>query len=185
MKRAKVVVTGISLGGGLTVRVVKNRLTEPFIDEAWAFNPSPKIYANSDPDDKIWLAASNGEFLSGLRKDRWSFLIPGWGNIGAREEHTVANFNLIESNGIYAHYRWGIARQMLFAADYMEYKNVPPTDKPQPSEPLRILHQSQFKSCEGRYMKPRFTQPDMSNMASQEGSPTLSRLFNQCFNVSP
>lgn len=176
MKGAKVVVTGISLGGGLAVHVVKSRLTGPFIDEAWAFNPSPKIYANSDPDDKIWLVASDGEFLSGLRKDRWSSLIPGWGNIGAKEERTVDNFNLIKSNGIYAHYRWGIARQMLFAADYMEYKDVPATEPPRPSEPLRILHQSEFKSCEGRYMEARFKQPDMDDVASNvNSSPLTSR----------
>lgn len=181
MKGAKVVVTGISLGGGLAVHVVKSRVTGPFIDEAWAFNPSPKIYANSEPNDKIWLVASDGEFLSELRKDRWSFLITGWGNIGAKEERTVDNFNLIKSNGIYAHYRWGIARQMLFAADYMEYRIVPPTETPKPSEPLvsleplRILSTSEFKSCEGKYKVARFTQPDLKEPGTQEGSPSLSR----------
>ncbi|EPA99476.1 hypothetical protein [Pseudomonas sp. G5(2012)] len=174
MKGAKVVVTGISLGGGLAVHVVKSRLTGPFIDEAWAFNPSPKIYANSDPNDKIWLVASDGEFLSGLRKERWSFLIAGWGNIGAKEKRTVDNFNLIESNGIYAHYRWGIARQMLFAADYMEYKDVPATEPPRPSEPLKILNKSEFKSCEGRYKEARFKQPDMDDVASNADSPPLT-----------
>lgn len=174
MKGAKVVVTGISLGGGLAVHVVKSRLTGPFIDEAWAFNPSPKIYANSDPNDKIWLVASDGEFLSGLRKDMWSPLIPGWGNIGAKEEHTVDNFNLIKSNGIYAHYRWGIARQMLFAADYMEYKDVPTTEPPRPSEPLRILNKSEFKSCEGQYKEARFKQPDMDDVASNAGASPLT-----------
>ncbi|EJN20191.1 hypothetical protein PMI35_05495 [Pseudomonas sp. GM78] len=174
MKGAKVVVTGISLGGGLAVHVVKSRVAAPFIDEAWAFNPSPKIYSNSDLNDKIWLVASDGEFLSGLRKERWSFLIPGWGNIGAKEEHTVDNFNLIKSNGIYAHYRWGIARQMLFAADYMEYKDVPATEPLKPSEPLKILHASEFKSCEGKYMKARFEQPYIKEDAPSVESSSLT-----------
>lgn len=146
----RVVLTGTSLGGGLAVHVTKSPITRNMVDEAWAFNPSPKTYASNKVDKRIWLVASKGEGLALIRKPFFSF-ISGWGKIGSPEPQTVESLELIKSNFGYAHYRWGIARQLLFVADYVQsdrYVN------PESTEPLEIIKASEFKSCRPPYDVP-------------------------------
>lgn len=162
----KVVVTGISLGGGLAVHVVKSPLTGPFIEQAWVFNPSPKTFANDSRNDKIWLVASDGEFLTTPRKPFFRHLVSGWGKINSPPDQTVQNFNLIDANAIYAHYRWGIARQMLWAADYVESDQA---QRNEWTEPLAIIADSHFNSCRAPWDKPRYAQPDPKTKPDYSG----------------
>ncbi|QKL01300.1 hypothetical protein GEV39_07705 [Pseudomonas sp. NY5710] len=141
----RVVLTGISLGGALAVHVLKVSGLEPFISEVWAINPSPKIYsklaASESMKKKTWLAYSSGEALSALRSPWFSWL-PTMGTIEPGKGQTAV-FELVDSNGIYAHYRWGAARQMLWIADSRLSKG----HKDQWTEPLEIIAHSCFRSC--------------------------------------
>ncbi|MCK7252842.1 Mbeg1-like protein [Enterobacter roggenkampii] len=141
--KEKVVVTGISLGGGLAVHVAKSEGTSNKIDEVWAINPSPRTYSNSKFDSRIWLASTDTEVLRKTRKPSF-FLVPGWGAIVGPNEQMSSNFYLIRSNSIYGHFRWNIVKQMLFVADYglSDRGRNPAT-----TEPLDILRASKFASC--------------------------------------
>ncbi|MGN7744729.1 hypothetical protein ACTJJN_01580 [Pseudomonas sp. 22515] len=145
VKGKRVVLTGISLGGALAVHVLKVSGLEPFISEVWAINPSPKIYsklaASESMKKKTWLAYSSGEALNALRSPWFSWL-PTMGTIEPGKGQTAV-FELVDSNGIYAHYRWGAARQMLWIADYHLSKG----HKDQWTEPLEIIAHSCFRSC--------------------------------------
>lgn len=134
-------VTGYSLGGALAVHVTKNLETSPLVKEAWAFNPSPKIYANGDFDDRIWLAAHCGEALSMLRAPLFRIL-PGVFFIGAPDDQTVDDFYLIKTNIIYGHYRWVLPIQMLHVADFALLKAK--GSSLETTEPLKILKRTKF-----------------------------------------
>lgn len=146
VKGKRVVLSGISLGGGLAIHVLKNPEIEHQIDEVWAINPSPKIYssvaANGRMKKKTWLVYSDGEILTWGRGPL-RHLIVGSGKIEAGDGQTAV-FNLIESNRIYAHFRWGIARQMLWVADY----ELTRTERNAWTEPFAILQDSRFRACQ-------------------------------------
>lgn len=138
----RIVVTGYSLGGALAVHVTKHPDTKNLIAETWAFNSSPKTWVPGDEDERIWHGAARGELLSSTRGMffRW---LPGINNLGAKEAHTAEDFYLIKTSGIYGHFRWVLARNMLHFADYKKApNNMPPS-----TEPLEILKQSRFKIC--------------------------------------
>lgn len=139
----RIVVTGYSLGGGLAVHVAKNHLTKDYISEVWALNPSPKTNSNSLKDDRIWLAAVEGEALS---KMRWAIfrIWPGVYDIGAPESQTAVEFYLVQSTSIYAHFRWVLARNMLHVADLSIFNRT----GAEKTEPLLILKGSHFQACE-------------------------------------
>lgn len=134
-------VTGYSLGGALAVHVTKNPETSEFVKEAWAFNPSPKIYAEGNSDERIWLAAHRGEALSIFRTAPFRIL-PGVSFIGATDEHTADDFYLIKTNLIYGHYRWVLPIQMLHVADFALLKDGGSTTGT--TEPLEILKRTNF-----------------------------------------
>lgn len=165
----KIVISGISLGGGLVIHVLKDAELEPHIHEAWAINPSPKIYSPTPSSErmkkKTWLVYSDGEILSWGRSDFMTAILPGASKIEAGPNQT-AKLGLIESNRIYAHFRWGIARQMLWIADYEMSRN----SKNSWTEPLSILKESRFLTCQterGKFpikedLQPATPKPDYS-----------------------
>lgn len=137
-----IVVAGYSLGAGLAVHVIKDPSTKEYISEAWAFNPSPKIYAHGEEDENIWLASTGNEMLKKVRRPffhKW----PGVDNIGAPEDQTAEEYNRIKSRTIYSHYRWVLTRNMLWAADLSIYNRT----KAEMTEPLKIIKNSSFESC--------------------------------------
>jgi hypothetical protein len=141
--KEKVVVTGISLGGGLAIHVGKALETKSRIDEIWAINPSPRTYSDSNFDNRIWLASTDTEILRKTRK-RPMLLVAGWGAIIGPDNQMSSDFYLIRSNSIYGHFRWNIVKQMLFVADYGlsdRGRNSAST------EPLDILRESKFAAC--------------------------------------
>lgn len=144
IKDKKIIVTGISLGGGLAVYVTKNDNTSKYIKQAWAINPSPVTFSNNDIDNRIWLVYAEGEVLSFVRKALWLTYLRGIGNIGAPYHHTGKDFTLVKSNSVYAHFRWVITREVLFVADYAMTKRG---TKLFETEPYNILKRSSFQSC--------------------------------------
>ncbi len=138
-------VTGYSLGGALAVHVTKNPKTSGDVNEAWAFNPSPKIYSDGNSDEKIWLAAHRGEVLSITRTAPFRIL-PGVSFIGATDEHTVDDFYLIKTNQIYGHYRWVLPIQMLHVADFALLKDGGSVSGT--TEPFEILKRTKFAGAQ-------------------------------------
>lgn len=134
-------VTGYSLGGALAIHVTKNSNSSHLVEEAWAFNPSPKINVNGNVSEKIWLVAHRGEALSIFRS--WIFrFLPGISNIGSTDEHTLDDFYLIKTNLFYGHYRWVLPMQMLHVADFEIMKER--GGKGASTEPLEILQSTNF-----------------------------------------
>jgi hypothetical protein len=125
----KVVVTGNSLGGGLAAHVTNHEETGGFITEAWAFNPSPRPGVSSPEggNPKIRLLSTSSEILNISNRHK----------IGAQPKNRYTGFNLIESSSIYNHYRWVLAREILWYADLALYfeKDTKEGD----SEPLKII----------------------------------------------
>ena len=150
----KVVLTGISLGGGLAIHVLKNPELVPLIDEAWALNPSPKIYspypATEEMKNKTWMAYSDNEILEWGRSGFMTAILSGAYKIEAPESQTAV-LGLIESNRIYAHFRWGIARQMLWIADFEKLKDEKSNNAW--TEPYAILQDSNFLACKSERPK--------------------------------
>ena len=145
----RIVVTGFSLGGALAGHVTKNPKTGPLISEAWLFNPSPKLYANDSYDKRIWVAALRGEVLHVIRSRPFELLWPGINRIGAPWYQNAQDFYLISAFPIYGHYRWALARNILFVADYAHLQDRPgPVDPQRAREPRQILEASKFKACE-------------------------------------
>lgn len=138
----RIVVTGYSLGGALAVNVTKHEETRELVSQAWVFNPSPKTWVSGKTDKRIWLGAARGEFLSSIRSPFFTFL-PGINKIGSPEDQTAEDYYLIKTSGIYGHFRWVLARNMLHFADYAMAPNNIPASTP----PLEILRQSRFRIC--------------------------------------
>ncbi|MBT2788035.1 MULTISPECIES: hypothetical protein [unclassified Halomonas] len=121
-----IVAVGISLGGGLAVHVKKQDVTG-LVEEAWAFNSSPRAGANGSQNSDIHLLANKREILNLFPRTR----------LGALPQNTDTNFDLINSSSIYAHYRWVLARQILHYADLAIYFDA---ENPEAlTEPMKIL----------------------------------------------
>lgn len=130
-KGLPIIAVGISLGGGLAVHVKK---TDGRIQEAWAFNPSPRTGVPSGEDSSIYLLANKYEILN-----RWNRE-----HLGATLEHTDTKFELINSSSIYGHYRWVLTRQILHFADLaLFYESGRSSDL---TEPMEILQTQQISS---------------------------------------
>lgn len=145
----RIVVTGFSLGGALAGHVTKSTSTGHLISEAWLFNPSPKLYANDNYDKRIWVGALRGEVLHVVRSRPFELLWPGINRIGAPWQQNAQDYYLISAFPIYGHYRWALARNILFVADYAHLQNpIGPVDPQRAREPREILEASKFKACE-------------------------------------
>ena len=139
----RLVTTGFSLGGALAVHVTKHAATSRLVHETWAFNPSPRIWANGNTDKRIWLAAVDNEALRYARNGAFTVL-PGIAAIGAPAAQTAEGFYLLNANPIVSHYRWVLTRNMLHVAD-LALRLEQGSDAS--TEPLEILQASQFRSC--------------------------------------
>lgn len=160
----KVVLSGISLGGGLAVHVLKTSGLDSQIDEVWAINPSPKIYAPKPASDemkqKTWLVYSDDEILAWSRTPFMTVILPGAGPIEAGH---IAIYDLIKSNRIYAHFRWGVARQMLWVADVKMAKGTMSAS----TEPFDILKCSAFKACPAYYQNMAYVESSCPAMPKE------------------
>lgn len=139
----RVVVTGYSLGGALAVHVTKRRETSHLIAEAWAFNPSPRIWASGRTDSRIWLAATANDGLH-VARELITRLVPGMAEIGAPARQTAEGYYLLDANPIVSHYRWVLTRNLLHVADLAIRINQ---GNDAPTEPLEILQASHFAAC--------------------------------------
>ena len=145
----RLVVTGFSLGGALAGHVTKSDRTRSIVSEAWLFNPSPKLYANDKYDKRIWIGAMRGEMLHVLRSRRFELFWPGINRIGAPWQQDAQDYYLISAFPIYGHYRWALARNILFVADYAHLQNeIGPVEQKWAREPREIIEASNFKACE-------------------------------------
>lgn len=125
----KVVVTGNSLGGALAAHVANHRDTRDLITDAWAFNPSPRtsVRPPDGENPKVRLLSTDQEILNMFRRK----------NIGAPLENQSTDYNLISSSSVYNHYRWVLAREILWYADLAMYFDS--GKKAQTTPPLEIL----------------------------------------------
>ncbi|WP_152598768.1 Mbeg1-like protein [Janthinobacterium sp. RA13] len=127
LKGMKIVVTGFSLGGGLAVHVTKNSETSTLVHQAWIFNPTPRAGVDDGIDGRIYLLSTSYEVLKKFNRE----------GLGAPKEQTLENYNLIRSSSIYSHYRWVLARQILWYADMALYFDSEKTAST--TEPLDII----------------------------------------------
>jgi hypothetical protein len=145
----KLVVTGFSLGGALSAHVTKHETTKGLVSEAWLFNPSPKFYGPGTYDKRIWVGALRGEFLRYVRSRPMELLWPGVERIGAPWQQNAEDYYLISAFPIYGHFRWALARNVLFVADYAHLQHsTGPVNKTRAREPREIIEASYFKACE-------------------------------------
>lgn len=150
VKGKEVVVVGTSLGGALAIYAGLNPLNTRGVSQIWAFNPSPRTYQYQSDKAivesnaaKTWVVASEGEILTGPRAWKFFRLFSGVTEIRTKQGQSVT-FPLIESNAAYGHYRWGVARQALWIADWKLSRDG--NDR-RWTEPLSILAYSNFASC--------------------------------------
>lgn len=134
-KGLKIVVTGFSLGGGLAVHVTKQPTTRALVHQAWIFNPTPRTGAEDGIDERIYLLSTSYEILKKLNRD----------GLGAPEKNTIETFGLIRSSSIYSHYRWVLARQILWYADMALFLDSGKTLNT--TEPLDILRSQKVNVC--------------------------------------
>ncbi|CAH1043795.1 Mbeg1-like protein [Halomonas sp. TD01] len=139
----KFVVAGYSLGGGLAVHVTKHEQTSAKVQQAWAFNSSPKTWGDGSNDARIWQASMSRDALKIARLPIFRVL-PGVSRIGAGSGQRAENYYLVESNRVYAHFRWVLARDMLHVADLALYKEGVEEES---SKPLHLLKLSSFAAC--------------------------------------
>lgn len=171
---AKLVVTGFSLGGALSAHVTKHLETQHMITQAWLFNPSPKFYGPGNYDKRIWIGALRGEILHLLRSDIMEALWPGISPLGAPWQQDAQDYYLLSAFPIYGHFRWALARNVLFVADYAHLQNsLGPVNPARAREPREILEASRFKACDlEKKWKDRVLN---SRRAEQESSTTRAR----------
>lgn len=129
----KLVVTGNSLGGGLAAHVTNTENTGKFITEAWLFNPSPRpgVSPPAGGNPKIRLLSTHSEILN----------ISSRRKLGVQEQNKYTEFDLIQSSSFYNHYRWVLAREILWYADlaqYFDQKEEPSLIVVEPT-PLQII----------------------------------------------
>ena len=145
----RLVVTGFSLGGALSAHVTKHEETKQYVSQAWLFNPSPKFYGPSNYDSRIWIGALRGEALHLLRNRPMELLWPGIGRLGAPWQQDAEDYYLLSAFPIYGHFRWALARNILFVADYAHLQHeIGPVDPIRAREPREIIEASYFKACE-------------------------------------
>ncbi len=142
-KGIRIIVSGFSLGGALAVHTAKNETSSNHIDEVWALNPSPRTYSNNRADERIWIAAVRGEFLSKFRS-KYFRIIPGSSNIGALPDQKATDYYLVKANSGFSHFRYVLVRNILFAADIAMSIDVENSKK---DEPISILKDSIFSAC--------------------------------------
>ncbi|WP_374981850.1 hypothetical protein PSGK_15365 [Pseudomonas solani] len=106
-KGLPIVVTGISLGGGLSSHVAKHPETNKLVAQAWLFNSSPRNGVAPGKQKNIYLLAAENEILNSFDREQ----------LGAEKENTNTTYKLVNSSSIYAHYRWIIQREILIYAD--------------------------------------------------------------------
>jgi esterase/lipase len=109
----KVVVVGNSLGGALAAHVTNHKDTAAYVTDAWAFNPSPRtgVLPPLAGNPKIRLLSTKSEVLNFFERKR----------IGAQEQNEYTGYDLIKSSSFYNHYRWVLAREILWYADFSFY----------------------------------------------------------------
>lgn len=148
VKGKKVVLVGTSLGGALALYTGWNKAIEKRISSIWAFNPSPLLHGavpNDESINKTWVVYAEKEGLALLRRN--------WIDKYQLKESQSISLSLVEANLWYSHYRWGVARQMLWVADYeLTQRN---TQTAAWTEPLAILDKSEFHTCEKK-VRPRY-----------------------------
>lgn len=150
-----IIVTGYSLGGALAGHVAKHEQTRELVTQAWLFNPSPKLYTNNRYEKKIWIGALRGEFLSPARGAVVRAIWPGVNRIGAPASQDAQDYYLISSFTVGGHYRWVLARNILFVAEYAHlHPQFGPVDAQRLGEPREIIKLSSFAACE-RYLAQR------------------------------
>lgn len=131
----KVVVTGYSLGGAISGYIAKNPETSKYINEAWLFNPSPRLKTHDrDLDSRFWLGSTTKDALRLARGQNFLKIFP--------QDHRATDFFLVSSNSIYAHYRWVAARNILWAADLKYFKDGYPNNPA-----MEFIQLGNFKVC--------------------------------------
>ncbi|MGR6839524.1 hypothetical protein ACU5DF_10600 [Aliivibrio wodanis] len=139
----KLVAVGFSLGGGLAMKAIR---VNPRVDEVWAFNTSPVDGEGFSVEENQYTLSVKGEILSLIR-----WFPAGPDTLGSLDEHHYADYDLIHSNPISAHARWGLTRQLLILADMVYFeesgrKNIS-------SPPLKILKGSPTpRGCKDKQM---------------------------------
>lgn len=145
------VVSGFSMGGALAAHVGLNPETSSSVKEIWAFNPSLRIHddrtaeeikiTNAQRDSRFWLVSNHNEIVKFIRQDLLQIL-PGFGWIPAPGDQFTNQFELANTGPITAHYRYVLARNILWAAEFDARANNQPDN-----EPLEILRASNFSAC--------------------------------------
>jgi hypothetical protein len=144
-----IVVTGASLGGGISINVLKHESTSDYIDKAWVFNSSPKTKVNDETDIRLWAASMKDEFLYPIRNFFDS--APLLTGIGVHKDQYQDGYYLVESNRAFQHYNYVLTRNLLHAA-------IPALKRgdhsPLVDEPEKILLLSNEARCKSpKYMR--------------------------------
>lgn len=135
-KGLPIIVTGISLGGGLSSHVAKHPETKSLVSQAWLFNPSPRNGVEAGEQNNIYLLAAENEILNSFDRTQ----------LGAKKENTNTTYNLVNSSSIYAHYRWILQREILIYADFGFFVDSKRTNPTSPA--LKILESQDAKACD-------------------------------------
>lgn len=141
-----IVVTGASLGGGISINVLKHKETYEYIDKAWVFNPSPKTKVNDEPDERLWGASMKGEFLYPIRN--FFNIAPSLTGIGFYEGQYDDGYYLVESNPAFLHYNYVLTRILLHAAVPALKRGGDSVLADEPIEILLLSNESRCKSPE-------------------------------------
>ncbi len=125
----------------MAVNVGKNENVVEKVSEVWVFNPSPKTHTNYKKESNFWFGSSRNDILKKVRSPEYMNLF--------ESDHIYDDQFLIDSNAIYAHSRWVVARNMLWAADfsYVADKNK---EKEYDNPAYEIIQLSEFKSCKNK-----------------------------------
>ena len=136
--RLKVVVTGYSLGGGISLNVLKNKDTRDLVDKAVIFNSSTKSYSwDVRRDSKLWAASTKYEGMKLFRRFM-RFL----GASIAPDTQRAEGYNLSQKNLIEDHYNDVLTRSLLHVADYAMI-----TEGVDETEPMKLLQLTEHSEC--------------------------------------